>query len=157
MPEAGEPLAFKGHFTKSEFDRITHGCVPIQMEVRWFVFPDDIQPDFHRSWAGPCMDQMKFEKKGNESFVTEAWVNRNQEEYRNTDDNYDIELLSFLIDNFLRRKNRPFLVPSRLPKNLQSRDDQNSASGSAYPEAKSSMNWLDQVANYIQQIFRRKF
>jgi hypothetical protein len=96
-----------------------------------------MQLNFHRSWTGQCIYQMKFERKGNEGFVTEAWVNRNQEEYRNFDDNYDIELLSFLIDNFLLGKNKPFPIPSNLPKNLTSGVYQHSVSGSAYPEAKT--------------------
>ena len=67
-------------------------------------------------------------------------MNRNQEEYRNIDDNYDIELLSFLIDNFPLSKNTPFPFPSNLPNNLPSGVYQHSISGSAYPEAKASKN-----------------
>ncbi|MFZ1039971.1 MAG: hypothetical protein WCA79_07115 [Anaerolineales bacterium] len=84
--------------------------------------------------------------------MTEAWMNRNQEEYRDIDDNYDIELLSFLIDNFLLGKNKSFPIPSNLPKNLTS-----GVSGSAHPEAKTSKILLTQISNYIQHIFRRKF
>gem|GEM_PF-4106818 len=35
------------------------------------------------------------------SFHIKWKINRNQEEYRNTDDNYDLDFLSFLVDNFL--------------------------------------------------------
>ena len=104
------------------------------MDDKWFIFMEDMQLNFHRSWTGHCIYQIRFEKRDAEYVIVEAWVNRDQEEYRSDDDNYDIALLSFLIDNFLLGRNTPFPLPENLPKNIPNGVYQHSVSGTAFPE-----------------------
>lgn len=105
MPEQRKHLLFERHFTKLEFNQISLGLIAHGMDDKWFIFLEDMQLSFHRSWTGHCIYHIRFEKQNEEYITTETWVNRNQEEYRNNDDDYDIALLSFLIDNFLLGKN----------------------------------------------------
>src|SRR5258708_3375907 len=128
MPATKKELVFGRHFTEQEFERISLGVIPKQMDDKWFIFLEDLQLNFHRSWTGHCIYQVRFDKKGEEFLVAEAWVNRG-EEYRNSDDNYDVALLSFLIDNFLLSKNSPFPMPNDLPSNLPKGVYQHSVSG----------------------------
>ncbi|MFZ1039972.1 MAG: hypothetical protein WCA79_07110 [Anaerolineales bacterium] len=61
MPAVKTRLAFEPCFT--EFEKITRGIVPHQMEDKWFIFLEDMQLNFHRSWTGQCIYQIKFKKK----------------------------------------------------------------------------------------------
>ena len=62
-------------------------------------------------------------------------MNRDPGQYVVTDDEYDVALLSFLIDNFLLGKQTPFPLPpghqDSWPKGIY----QHHVSGSGYPEA----------------------
>jgi hypothetical protein len=140
MPKQRKHLPFERLFTQYEFDQISLGLIAHEMEDKWFIFLDDMQLSFHRSWTGHCIFQIRFEKQDREYATTEVWVNRNQEEYRNNDDDYDIALLSFLIDNFLLGKNTPFPAPSNLPEDLPKGVYQHNVSGTAYPEIKPKKN-----------------
>jgi hypothetical protein len=140
MPEQKKHLLFERHFTQHEFDQISLGLIAHEMDDKWFIFLEDLQLSFHRSWTGHCIYHIRFEKQNEEYIITETWVNRNQEEYRNNDDDYDIALLSFLIDNFLLGKNTSFPVPSNSSDNHPKGVYQHSVSGTAYPEIKTTKN-----------------
>jgi len=137
MPTQRKRLVYERLFTRDEFDQISLGLIAHGMDDKWFIFLDDMQLNFHRSWTGHCIYQIRFEKREEEYAVTEVWVNRNQEEYRSDDDNYDVALLSFLIDNFLLGMNTPFPLPGNLPKNIPNGVYQHNVSGTAYPEIKT--------------------
>ncbi len=137
MPEQRKRLLIERTFTQHEFDRISLGLIAHEMEDKWFVFAEDMQVNFHRSWTGHCIYQIRLEKRDEEYAVAEAWVNRDQEQYRNNDDDYDIALLFFLIDNFLLGKNTPFPLRGDLPENLPKGIYQHNVSGTAHPEIKT--------------------
>ena len=134
MPKQRKSLAFERLFNQDEFDQISLGLISHDMDDKWFIFMEDMQLNFHRSWTGHCIYQIRFKKRNAEYVIVEVLVNRNQEEYRSDDDNYDIALLSFLIDNFLLGRNTPFPLPENLPKNIPNGVYQHSVSGTAYPE-----------------------
>jgi hypothetical protein len=140
MPSQRKRLVYERLFTQDEFNQISLGLIAHGMDDKWFVFLDDMQLNFHRSWTGHCMYQIRFKKRDEVYTVAETWVNRNQEEYRNNDDDYDIALLSFLIDNFLLGKSSPFPLPDNLPKNVPSGVYQHTVSGTAYPVIKTKKN-----------------
>ena len=137
MPKQRKNLAFERLINQDEFDQISLGLISHDMDDKWFIFMEDMQLHFHRSWTGHCIYQVRFEQKEKGYAVSEAWVNRSKEQYRNNDDDYDIALLSFLIDNFLLGKNTSFPLPSNLKENLPKGVYQHSVSGTAYPENKT--------------------
>lgn len=59
------------------------------MKTRWLYF--------HRSWTGNGMYKAKLNKETDGYSITEFWAERNQEKYKNEDDNTDVETFSFLI------------------------------------------------------------
>jgi hypothetical protein len=134
LPKQRKNLVFERLFNQDEFDQISLGLISHGMDDKWFIFMEDMQLNFHRSWTGHCIYQIRLEKRDAEYVIVEALVNRNQEEYRNDDDNYDTALLSFLINNFLLGRNTPFPLPENLPKNIPNGVYQHSVSGTAYPE-----------------------
>ncbi|MGB8347506.1 MAG: hypothetical protein WCD86_21665 [Ktedonobacteraceae bacterium] len=56
---------------------------------------------FHRSWTGICIYQVCLKRAKGGYEVIETWVNRDPEQYTNTDDQRDIASLNLLIDRFL--------------------------------------------------------
>ncbi len=134
MPSSKGRLSFNREFTKEEYDRIAFGLTPLGMEDKWLIFLENDWLYFHRSWTGFCIYQLRLEQNQNGYSVAEAWVNRDPNQYRGTDE-YDVALILFLIDNFLLDQKRPFPLPNDLPKDLPKGLYQHHISGSGYPEA----------------------
>ncbi|MGQ0762691.1 MAG: hypothetical protein ACT4OT_11865 [Acidobacteriota bacterium] len=110
MSALHEQLPFARTFTREEYYVIARGLVPAGMDDRWFIFLENDQLYFHRSWTGTCIYQITLDRTDGDSIVvTEALVNRDPDEYKIADDEFDVALLSFLIDNLLlgRRAHLP--------------------------------------------------
>ena len=136
MPECRSRLEFDIVFSAEEYEKIAFGLIPLDMDDKWVIFLEDDWLYFHRSWTGACIYQIKLKAEGDKYCVTEAWVNRNSEQYGATDNEYDAKLLSFLIDNFLLGRTTPFPLPCNLPNDLPKGAYQHSISGSGYRETK---------------------
>ena len=111
MPDARAPLAFARRFTPEEGRRIALGIVPRNMEDKWFIYFEDGWLHFHRSWTGVCIYTVRLADADGASEIAEAWVNRAPDQYTRTDDDYDAQLLGFLVDRLLLGKDAPFPVP----------------------------------------------
>ncbi|PIV26768.1 MAG: hypothetical protein COS37_04700 [Anaerolineae bacterium CG03_land_8_20_14_0_80_58_20] len=140
MPETKKRLSVNRCFSQEEFDKISFGLIPQQMEDKWFIFLENLQLNFHRSWTGQCVYQVVFKNDTDGWKIADAWVSRDEKQYRNANDDYDTALLSFLIDNFLLGKNTPFPVPDNLPKDVPKGVYQHGISGTGYPETKVNSN-----------------
>ena len=115
MSALREKLPFARTFTREEYGVIARGLVPGGMDDRWFIFLENDQLYFHRSWTGTCIYQIKLDRTvGDSIVVTEALVNRDPDEYKIADDEFDVALLTFLIDNLLL--GRPAHLPARRPR-----------------------------------------
>lgn len=140
MPEARKRLLVTKRFNQDEFERISFGLIPKQMEDKWFIYLDGNQLNFHRSWTGQSIYQIQFRQDQTEWEIAEVWVNRDLGQYRNPDDDYDVALLSFLIDNFLLGKNTPFPLRNDLPKDIPKGVYQHGIAGTGYPEIEIKKN-----------------
>jgi len=134
MPSSTARLPFTRIFTQAEYERLSEGLVPMVMEDKWFIFMEGDWLYFHRSWTGVCIYQIRLQRNENEYIAAEALVNREPDQYKETDLKYDAATLDFLVDNFLLGKRTPFPLPSNLPNNVPQGAYQHSVSGSAYPE-----------------------
>lgn len=119
MPKLKTRLQLDLTFSTEEYQRISLGLVPEQMEDKWFIYLEGEWLYFHRSWTGHCIYQLRLEPDGNGYKVAEAWVNRNPDQYTEADDSYDATLLTFLIERLLLGKDVPFPAPSHLSRDLQ--------------------------------------
>jgi hypothetical protein len=144
MPKARKRLWVNKTFTQKEFERISLGLIPQQMEDKWFIYLESNQLNFHRSWTGQCVYQVIIKDHNDGWTIAEAWVNRDSKEYKNIDDDYDVALLYFLIDNFLLGKNTPFPVPNNLPKDVPKGVYQHGVAGTGYPETVINSNSTQQ-------------
>ena len=134
MPAQKSRLPFTREFSNDDYARVSVGVIPRAMEDKWVIFLEDDWLFFHRSWTGICVYQVKLTRVGDCHSVTEAWVNHEQSEYRRRDDNYESELLGFLIDNLLLGKRSAFPLPPNLGPNVPAGVYQHHVAGSGYPE-----------------------
>lgn len=134
MPNKTAQLPYARVFSLEEHARISLGLIPRQMEDKWFIFLEDDRLYLHRSWTGMCVYQIQLQQKEDKYIVTDALVNRDPEQYQETDVNFDAAILNFLVENFLLGKRISFPVPSNLPTDTPKGVYQHHISGSGYPE-----------------------
>ena len=103
LPTARETLVLDRVYTAVEFDRIKLGRVPREMEDKWFVFYEEPWLHFHRSWTGFGVYQVRFESVEGISRVAEAFVSRDQEQYRSTNAKSDALFLAVMLDGHAGR------------------------------------------------------
>ncbi len=110
LPDARVRIPFTRDFDAQERERIAVGIVPSQMEDKWFIFLEDGWLFFHRSWTGVCVYAVRLIAVGSGSAVDEAWANRDPGQYPNVDEEFDVRMLSFLIDRLLLGRRVAFPV-----------------------------------------------
>lgn len=108
MPDEKKRLTFTRAYSPTEYRHLQMGFVPDEMEDKWFIYMEKDWLYFHRSWTGICVYQVRLARAKGGYEVIETWVNRDPEQYTNTDDQRDIASLNLLIDRFLiGKKNAP--------------------------------------------------
>jgi hypothetical protein len=100
FPKEQAALPIKLRFSKNELTRIAQGHVPQEMEDKWFVFLENDQLYFHRSWTGFCIFELQLATDCDGTHVEQCWVNRNPSQYTSTDLAEDEQLLRALLRNF---------------------------------------------------------
>jgi len=132
LPSQRKKLNIERTFSEEEYNRLSKGFIPEVMEDKWFIFMENNILYFHRSWTGVCIYEVHFDNK---LATKEAWVNRDNEQYKAADNEYEESLLTFLISNFLLGQNTPFPMPNNIPGDLPKGIYQHSVSGTGYPES----------------------
>lgn len=112
-------LPFEKEFSQKEMEQLSAGLIPRGMEDKWFIYYDNDTLHFHRSWSGFLLYQLAFLHNDTGSKIARAIFNRDPSQYNQPDDAYDIQLLHYLIDNLLLRKDVSFPVPASVPTDKQ--------------------------------------
>lgn len=96
--------------TYSPFDSwmIARGFVPTVMEEKWFVYMESGRLLFRRSWTGILIYDVEATWRGDKLYLGQVRVNRDAEQYGETDDEYDRRLLDYLIVVVLLGEHAPF-------------------------------------------------
>ena len=97
MPTEHVALALDFTLSAQEAARVRLGFIPTCMEEKWFAYFADNTLHHHRSWTGYCIDQIFFEADGDGLRATHAKVNRNPEQYAETDDEQDIQRIETMV------------------------------------------------------------
>ncbi len=111
LPKKRTTVPLDQSFSENEILRFQIGVIPEEMEDKWFVYWEDDTLFFHRSWTGFCLYVVRFVCDDNGATAVEADLNRDPEQYKNTDDQYDVEMIPYLVNVLLLKKPVPF--PSR--------------------------------------------
>lgn len=108
LPAAVATIPLDREFTESEMQLIRNGHIPEAMEDRWFIYWENNDLFIHRSWTGNCIYVVRFEQRGNTAPMIAARVNRDPEEYTQTNDLHDARMIEYLIDTVLLNREVPF-------------------------------------------------
>ena len=92
-------INFSMQFTDEQFNKITNGLIPGEMEDKWFIFFENNWLYFHRSWTGYCQFKMQITKEKDEQIysVKEFYAERNYDRYKCIVDSEDISKIQLLI------------------------------------------------------------
>lgn len=123
LPAKKSTIQLDRTFSPQEMAHIQQGLIPEQMEDKWFIYWQDDNLFFHRSWTGYCIYIVHFTAAGGGSRMVQAEVNRDPDQYREANDEHDVAMISYLIDILLLRQASVF--PSAEPS----------------PETRALMNW----------------
>ena len=140
MPQETAVLSYRAEFSPEEFEKISLGVVPQEMEDKWFIYLEGTTLYLHRSWTGICVYEVEFQESGMKYTVHRALANRDHTQYQASDDAYDAALLHFLISNLLLDKQIAFPVPRGLSKEVPKGVFQHHISGTAYEEKTMETN-----------------
>ena len=151
LPAQRAKLDIERKFSEQEYNRLSQGLIPETMEDKWFISMENDVLSFRRSWTGVCIYEVHFDDKRT---IHEVWVNRDSEQYKETDNEYDKRLLNFLIDNLLLGQSTPFPVPSTSPVDLPKGVLQHHVSGTGYPEKQAQGK--ETLIMKLKRIFKRK-
>jgi hypothetical protein len=111
MPEPRKELLLDGRYTTAEFVQMSMGYMPQDQQDKWFIYLEGEWLSFHRSWTGTCIFQLQLVAIEGGYQATKAIVNRDPDQYRNSDDVYDVSLMAYLIDHLLLGRFAPPPVP----------------------------------------------
>jgi len=87
---------------------IARGCVPVQMEDKWFVFMSGGRLRFHRSWTGVLIYDVEAAWRGDRLYLGQVTANRDAGQYGETNDAHDLAMLRWIVDVVLRGVASPF-------------------------------------------------
>lgn len=132
MPMENSPLDYCRVFSQHEYEKLQVGLTANSMDEKWNGYFFDGSFYMYRSWTGACIYEFGLREIEDGFVVENARVNRNSEQYKATDDEYDVLLLDFLVSNLILGESKPF--PSRSGGDVPKGVEQHSAAGTGYPE-----------------------
>ena len=113
MPDARKELLLDGQYGREEFVTISQGLVPQSSADKWFIYLDGEWLYFHRSTSGSCIFQLQI-MPADEGYAADVLlVNQDPRQYRSLSNEYDVALVSYLIDAILLGRFVPFPQPEQ--------------------------------------------
>lgn len=107
MPNQTQSFLLNLKLTKQEYETLQIGHIPKEMEDKWFEYFENNTLFVHRSWTGICIYMIKFSEKGE---VIEVIVNRDAEQYHETDIENDKIQVMILINSLTNRSGNAELM-----------------------------------------------
>lgn len=111
LPEEKAYLVLNREYSEYESHLISKGAIPLQMEDKWLIYREADKLYFHRSWTGYCVYEVSLGHREGRLYLSYGYVNRNREQYSQTDNDYDTALLYYLIDVLLLDKKAQYPIP----------------------------------------------
>lgn len=113
MPDGRKELLLDGRYTRAEFVTISQGLVPQSPADKWFIYLEGQWLYFHRSASGSCIFQLQIAPDDEGYTAGLLLVNQDPHQYRSLADEYDVALVSYLIDASLLGRFVPFPQPEQ--------------------------------------------
>ena len=114
MPEQFAEAELDGVISAEDFTKINAGLIPQSAKDKWFIYFEEDNLYFHRAQSGSCIFQLEIHPRDDHFVCPRVLVNRDKAQYRNTDLEYDVRLMAWLIDTQLLGRRTPFPQPNRI-------------------------------------------
>lgn len=98
MPIETFRLNYSKGITAEQFENISLGLIPEEMEDKWFAYVEGHTLFLHRSWTGTCIFRIEFRPALDGYIISSAEVNNAPEQYRPRHDDQEISLIDRLIE-----------------------------------------------------------
>ena len=145
-------MGYKSFFPDSDAEKIMKGFVPVDMEDKWFIYYEAGWLYLHRSWTGASIYWIKLDGNPTGVRVVDSWVNRDPEEYKETDIEYDRQMLNFLIRRILLSEEVNFPIRKKGQETTPQGIYQHHVTGHAFPETEfKNSSLIDRILG----IFKR--
>ena len=108
MPREHITVTFQHEFSLDDYEKLQYGFIPKQMEDKWFIYFEDNKIYCYRSWTGFCVYIVEFEVTQRNSKIVKITINRDREQYSETDNNWDCQFIVYLINLLLLKKKTPY-------------------------------------------------
>lgn len=109
LPDRRARLALSRILFEDQLALIRLGFKPESQDDRWFMYYQDYRLYIHRSWTGHCIYIAYFRLEKDLWILTHADVNRDPQQYTQTDDESDARALAALVDGFLLGEPRDYI------------------------------------------------
>lgn len=109
-------------FNEEEFQKISFGFIPSNMDDKWFIFLEKNTLYFHRSWTGTAVYKVVFTNENRVYLPKEVRLNRfgwKHIFFSIATKKFHEKFLLSLIETQLLEQNIPFPVPKLLKKFLE--------------------------------------
>lgn len=97
MPEKNVLIPMNVTIPREAMQVVKMGHIPDAMEDHWFMYCDESTIRYYRSWTGFCIYIAKYVEDSDKCTITELQVNRDPEQYGNTDISHDRSLFMALL------------------------------------------------------------
>ena len=116
LPATHAELQLDGVISAEHHAQITQGYQPQTAQDKWLIYLSDNKLYFHRAVSGTCIFILNIIPHEDHFLAPSVLVNRDPSQYRSVSDTYDVEIMTYLIDRYLLKRNPPFPQPPRLGK-----------------------------------------
>ncbi len=97
MPDEHVTITLGFTIPTKAMEIVKRGHIPEAMEDHWFMYCDAKTIRYFRSWTGICIYTARYEVKGDKTVITTLRINRNKEQYGQTDNKKDAYLFLALL------------------------------------------------------------
>jgi hypothetical protein len=98
MPIETIRLNYSKDITAEQFENISCGLIPEEMEDKWFAYVEGHTLFLHRSWTGTCIFRVELRPVLGGYIVSSAEVNNDPEQHRPRHVDKEISLVNRLIE-----------------------------------------------------------
>jgi len=114
FPKKFVSIDYSRSFSEEEYEKISYGLIPREMEDKWMIYLKSDVLYLHRSWTGFCLYKVTFRADEGSHRVVEALVNASEDQIPAFNPKYHVQLFDFLISNLLLNESKPFPMPKQL-------------------------------------------
>ena len=102
MPQQNEEFILEASLSNEDIELIKEGFLPKEMEDKWFMYYEDDKLFIHRSWTGYCIYIVDMSEMNKLKVI----VNRNPEQYKETDIERDKIMVNIQLNSLLNKRGR---------------------------------------------------